>query len=119
MTEAATERKDTDLALSALARRVDRIAERVETLIALVGRLHTDSREALALGFAACESDLHLVVVLRKVLSILDQRGRTLPEDLRFADVIEQADAELRIADQEIERSAAHVLGELRDGDAQ
>ena len=104
MTEATAEREDTDLALSVLARKVERIGER---------------GEALALSFAAYEFDLHLVVVLRKVLSILDQRGRMLPEELRFADVIEQADAELRIADQEIERSAARVLGELRDGNAQ
>ena len=119
MTEAATDREDTTAALSALERRVDRLADKVETLTALVGRLHADSREALALSYAACESDVRLVVVLRTLLSVVANRGQFFPENLKFSEIIEQADADLRMADTEIERSVATFLAAAKGPDAQ
>ena len=119
MTEAATDREDTAAALLALARRVDRLADKVETLTALVGRLRADSREALALSYAACESDVRLVVVLRTLLSVVANRGKFFPENLKFSEVIEQADTDLRMADTEIERSVATFLAADEGPDTQ
>ncbi len=115
VTETAADREDADKALSLLSQRVDRLADKTEKLTSLVGSLHTDAREALALGYAACESDVRLAFALHRVLSILDKWSRTLPSDLRLSEEILQADTELRQADQQIEQSVARFLADAGD----
>ncbi len=119
MTGTTTDRQDTEIALSMLGKQVDRLADKVETLTTLVGNLHADAREALALSYAACDSDVRLAFVLRTILSILDKRSRIFPEDLQFAYIILKADIELREADARIEQSVAGFLAESDSQGAQ
>lgn len=110
----STEHELAERGQAALAERIDRLSGRVDQLTALVRNLHEDAREALALSYAACESDVRMAFAMRQLVAVLDKWSRTVPEALRHNEELIEIDRSLRETQRHIEQSAADTLAEAQ-----